>query len=136
MCCCSVVSDSLRRHGLQPTRLHCLWNFPGKNTRADCHFLLQGSSWPMDQTCISCVSGTGRWILYYCAPYHQRSASLTLRHFKKVILFYIYVIWKANWEKTWPTNSVHLDLFHQSFKFSWIFETIFCKKTKNKKLYA
>ena len=80
---CSVVSDSLRRHGLQPTRLLCLCNFPGKNTRADCHFLLQGSSWPRDQTCISCVSGTGRWILYYCAPYHQRSSSLMLRHFKK-----------------------------------------------------
>ena len=25
------MSDSLRRHGLQPTRLLCPWNFPGKN---------------------------------------------------------------------------------------------------------
>ena len=39
---CSVVSNSLRPHGLQPYRLLCLWNFPGKNTRADCHFLHQG----------------------------------------------------------------------------------------------
>ena len=29
---CSVVSDSLHPHGLQPTSLICLWNFPGKNT--------------------------------------------------------------------------------------------------------
>ena len=29
-------------HGLQPTRLLCPWDFPGKNTGADCHFLLQG----------------------------------------------------------------------------------------------
>ena len=28
---CSVMSDSLQPHGLQPTRLLCLWNFPVKN---------------------------------------------------------------------------------------------------------
>ena len=28
--------------GLQPTRPLCPWNFPGKNTRVGCHFLLQG----------------------------------------------------------------------------------------------
>ena len=39
---CSVVSDSLRLHGLWPTRLLCPWNFPGKNTGVGCHFLLQG----------------------------------------------------------------------------------------------
>ena len=39
---CSGVSDSLRPRGLQPTRLLCPWNFPGKNTGVGCHFLLQG----------------------------------------------------------------------------------------------
>ena len=34
----SVVSDSLHPHGLSPTRLLCLWNFPGKNTGVGCHF--------------------------------------------------------------------------------------------------
>ena len=38
----SVVSDSLRPHGLQPTRLLCPWDFPGNSTGVDCHFLLQG----------------------------------------------------------------------------------------------
>ena len=38
----SVVSDSSRPHGLQPTRLLSPWNFPGKSTGAGCHFLLQG----------------------------------------------------------------------------------------------
>ena len=38
----SVVSDSLQPHGLQTARLLHPWNFPGKNTRVDCHFLLQG----------------------------------------------------------------------------------------------
>ena len=40
----SVVSDSLRSHGLQPARLLCLWNSPGKNTGVGCHILLQGIS--------------------------------------------------------------------------------------------
>ena len=38
---CTVVSDSLQPYGLRPARLLCPWNFPGKNTRAGCHFLLQ-----------------------------------------------------------------------------------------------
>ena len=37
----SVVSDSLRPHGLQPARLLCPWDFPGKSTGVGCHFLLQ-----------------------------------------------------------------------------------------------
>ena len=38
---CSVVSDSLRLHRLQPTRLLCPWNSPCKNTGAGCPSLLQ-----------------------------------------------------------------------------------------------
>ena len=38
----SAVSDSLRPHGLYPTRLFCPWNFPGKSTGVGYHFLLQG----------------------------------------------------------------------------------------------
>ena len=37
----SVVSNSSRPHGTQPTRLLCPWDFPGKNTGVGCHFLLQ-----------------------------------------------------------------------------------------------
>ena len=37
---CSVVSDSLQPHGLEPTRLLCPWDFPGENTGVGCHFLL------------------------------------------------------------------------------------------------
>ena len=37
----SVVSDSLRPHGLQPTRLLCPWDFPGKSTGVGCYCLLQ-----------------------------------------------------------------------------------------------
>ena len=38
---CSVMSDSLRPHGLQPTRLLHPWDFPGKCTGVGCHCLLQ-----------------------------------------------------------------------------------------------
>ena len=38
----SAVSGSLRPHGLQPARLLCPWDSPGKNTRVGCYFLLQG----------------------------------------------------------------------------------------------
>ena len=36
-----VVSDSLQPHGLQPTRLLCPWDFPGKRTGLGCHCLLR-----------------------------------------------------------------------------------------------
>ena len=43
-CCCkvaSVVSDSVRPHRRQPTRLPRPWDSPGKNSGVGCHFLLQ-----------------------------------------------------------------------------------------------
>ena len=43
-CCClvaSVMSDSVRPHRQQLTRLLCPWDSPGKNTGVGCHALLQ-----------------------------------------------------------------------------------------------
>ena len=37
----SVVSDFVRPHRWQPTRLPHPWDSPGKNTGVGCHFLLQ-----------------------------------------------------------------------------------------------
>ena len=37
----SVVSNSVRPHRQQPTRLPCPWDSPGKNAGVGCHFLLQ-----------------------------------------------------------------------------------------------
>ena len=39
---CSVMSDSLQPHGLQPAWFLCPWDFPGRNTGVGCHSLLQG----------------------------------------------------------------------------------------------
>ena len=51
----------LQFHELQPTRLLCPWDFPGKNTRVGCHFLLQGifPTWIMNLHLLHC-----RQILY------------------------------------------------------------------------
>ena len=37
----SIVSNSVWPYGLQPTRLLCPWDSPGKNTGVGCHALLQ-----------------------------------------------------------------------------------------------
>ena len=58
------MSDSLKSHGLEPTRLLCLWNFPGKNTGLE--FLLQGIFQSRDRTCVFCI---GRQILYHCTTW-------------------------------------------------------------------
>ena len=50
---CFSHVDSLQGYGLQPTRLLCPWDSPGKNTGVGCHALLQGilltqrSNWPL-----------------------------------------------------------------------------------------
>ena len=65
----SVVSDSLRPHGLSTARPLCPWDFPGNNIGVGCHFLLQarilewvtfpfcrGSSQPWDRSQVSCTA--------------------------------------------------------------------------------
>ena len=42
MCARSVISNSLGCYGLQPARLLCPWDSPGKNTGVSCLALLQG----------------------------------------------------------------------------------------------
>ena len=43
----SVVSNSSRPHGLQPTRLLRPWDFPGKSTGVGCHRLLHSIFLPI-----------------------------------------------------------------------------------------
>ena len=51
------MSDSLQPHGLKPTSLLHLWDFPGNSTRVGCHFLLQGIFLIRDQTPIYRTAG-------------------------------------------------------------------------------
>ena len=72
-CCFCCVAKScptlLWPHELQPTRLLCPWDFPGKNTRVGHHFLLQGifptqESNPHLRHCM--------WVLYHWATWEDR----------------------------------------------------------------
>ena len=56
------MSNSLRPHRRQPIRLHCLWDSPGKNTGAGCHFLPQcmkvNSESEVTQSCPTLLGGS------------------------------------------------------------------------------
>ena len=60
----SVMSNSLWSYRLQPTRLLCPWNSPGKNTGVGCHALLQGS-FPTQGLNLCLLHS--RWILHHWA---------------------------------------------------------------------
>ena len=60
------MSDSLQTDGLQPARLLCPWDFPGKNTGVSCHALLQG---------IFLAQGSNPYLLCLL---HWQAGSLTL----------------------------------------------------------
>ena len=90
----SVMFDSLRSHGLQPGRLLCPWNFPGKNTGAGCHFLLQGIF--LTQGSNSCIS---RWILLAAPPGKSCTTSTGL----------------YNYLHKCPSNSIIQSICYQTF---------------------
>ena len=80
----SVMSDFLRPHGLQPTRLLCPWSSPGKNTGVGGHSLLHGI-FPTQGSNLGLPHC--KWILYRLShqgsPYemklHQRHGTPRLR---------------------------------------------------------
>ena len=70
---CSVVSDSLRPHGLYASaRLLCAWNPPGKNTGVGCHFLLQGI-FPTQGLNPGLLGLLHFWKILYCLSYQGSS---------------------------------------------------------------
>ena len=74
-CSVRVVSNSLQPHGLHSARLLSTWDFPGKNTGVDCHFLLQG---------IFLTTGSNSSFL---CPLHWKADSLPLSQLLKPQLF-------------------------------------------------
>ena len=92
---CSVMSDSSRLHGLQPTRFLHPWDFPGKSTGVGCHCLLHAprlappKSFAINLT-TALVSGATEtswkpflrtlspWLLVFCCLLSCNSISLHL----------------------------------------------------------
>ena len=70
-CCCkvtSVVSDSVRPHRRQPTRLPRPWDSPGKNTGVGCHFLQYVKVKSESEVAQSCPTLATPWTAAYQAP--------------------------------------------------------------------
>ena len=66
---CSVVSDSCWPHGLWPTRLLVHGIFQARTLEWVAISSSRGSSWPRNQTQVSCIPCTGRQILYHSATW-------------------------------------------------------------------
>ena len=63
------MSDSVRPHRQQPTRLPRPWDSPGKNTRVGCHFLLQCMNVKSErEVAQSCLTLATPWTAAYQAP--------------------------------------------------------------------
>ena len=68
VCVHSVAQSclTLQYYGLQPARLPCPWDFPGKNTGVGYCALLQGIFLTQGSNlCLLCLSCIGRWVLYH-----------------------------------------------------------------------
>ena len=74
--CCLVAKPCptpSRPHGLQPARLLCPWDFPGRNPEVGSHFLLQGIFSTQGLNLHLSVPCIGRWILYYFSTWEALS---------------------------------------------------------------
>ena len=67
------MSDSVRPHRQQPTRLCCHWDSPGKNTGVGCHFLLQCMKVKSErEVAQSCPTLSDPWAAAHQAPLSMR----------------------------------------------------------------
>ena len=92
-CCCCLVtamSISLPPRGLEPDRLLCPWDFPGKNTNGSCHFFLWGIFLTQGlNPCLLCL-------LHWQAdavPLHHLRSPITVISVVKVILYSFLLVW-------------------------------------------
>ena len=80
MLCSLSCVQLFATHGLQPTRLFCPWNFPGKNTGVGCQFLFQ---WILP------TQGSNTHLLYVL-PWQVNS--LPLRHLGILAIIVLYKV--------------------------------------------
>ena len=87
----SVVSDSSQPQGLQPSRLLCLWDFPGKSTGLGCHCLL----WNINIVMLSLFIRWDVFFLCLCSITIQITKELSIpwgnRLWETGILIYILI---------------------------------------------
>ena len=78
----SVVYDSSRSHGLQPVRLLCPWDFPGKSTGVGCYRLLRSELPSLGYFCLPSVqfSSVTQSCLTLCDPMNRSTPGLPVHH--------------------------------------------------------
>ena len=111
---CSVLSDSLWRHGLQPTSLLCSWDFPGKNTRVGWHFCLQG---------IFPIQGLNLHLMHLlnwqANSLLPAPPGMPLYFVVSTIMFHSYVISLGNWASSWNRWSKNFRAVDSLKQYSW-----------------
>ena len=60
------MSDPPRPHGLQPTRLLCPWDFPGRRTGVGCHCLLQETPGVTGKFSLGVQNEAGQRLIEFC----------------------------------------------------------------------
>ena len=108
----SVMFDSMWLYGLQPTRLLCPWDSPGKNPGVRCHALLQG---------IFQTQGSNPGLLCLLLIHWGNLGGDIkyldkLRHISiKIAPLYIIHQSSAEFSSSWVPIKVHLDRLGPSF---------------------
>ena len=114
----SVVSDSVRPHRRQPTRLPRPWDSPGKNTRVGCHFrqcMKVKSESEVAQSCLTL------WDPMDCSnKYHQKVKKQFSKNMMEMQLSEgrLDGASKNKWEKKDTPMPIHL--WQEQSMFKWL----------------
>ena len=106
---------TLQPHKLQPARLLCPWNSPGKNIRVGCHSFLQGIFPPQG---LNLGLSHCRQILYHLS--HTLSLFLHQHH---LLLFYLHAVSSAS--SHLPSVHGHVPDFHSEPLFFLVFTSFY-----------
>ena len=127
------MSDSVRPHRWQPTRLPHPWDSPGKHTGVGCHFLLQcmkvksesevAQSCPTPSNPMNC-SLPGSSVHGICQVHHISTEIFLISHAERVVIIPLLIeckeIPKCIDKESAGTLSFHkwLSCIHSPFRFS------------------
>ena len=117
----SVVSDSSQPHGLQPTRLLCPWDFPGKSTGVGCHRLLHHLVL-LTTICYALSTKGELFTISWCLLSHSKFILLTWN------TFLLYVFWKFLLYLLFSGNYPLLSFLPDRFKCT---KVVRCTKRQN-----
>ena len=114
VCVCVCMHACACAQGLQTTRLLCPWDFPGKYTGVDCHFLLQGT-FPI-QGLIPCFPSpalAGMFFITETPGKFKRTANI------KIFIYDIMHLYQENTLKS--SESIYFIYLHILFTYRYLY---------------